>query len=49
MGVRSDDLATAVNALMAQRLVRKLCDCKTKRQMTEEEKIMVKEKLKNNH
>jgi type IV pilus assembly protein PilB len=47
MGVRSDDLATAVNALMAQRLVRKLCDCKTKRQMTEEEKIMVKEKLKN--
>jgi type IV pilus assembly protein PilB len=37
----------AVNALMAQRLVRKLCDCKTKRQLTEEEKIMIKEKLKN--
>ena len=30
MGVRTDDLATAVNALMAQRLVRKLCDCKQK-------------------
>lgn len=28
MGVRTDDLATAINALMAQRLVRKLCDCK---------------------
>ncbi len=37
MGVRSDDLATAVNALMAQRLVRKLCDCKKERQMTQEE------------
>jgi len=47
MGVRSDDLATAVNALMAQRLVRKLCDCKTKRQLTEEEKNKVKETLKN--
>jgi type II secretory ATPase GspE/PulE/Tfp pilus assembly ATPase PilB-like protein len=38
MGVRSDDLATALNALMAQRLVRKLCDCKTKRAATPEEK-----------
>jgi type IV pilus assembly protein PilB len=38
MGVRSDDLATAVNALMAQRLVRKLCDCKKKRALTAEEK-----------
>lgn len=47
MGVRSDDLATAVNALMAQRLVRKLCDCKTKRQMTEEEKNKVKKILQN--
>ncbi|EKD46508.1 MAG: hypothetical protein ACD_67C00211G0004, partial [uncultured bacterium] len=37
MGVRSDDLASAVNALMAQRLVRKLCDCKTERQMSEQE------------
>jgi type II secretory ATPase GspE/PulE/Tfp pilus assembly ATPase PilB-like protein len=30
MGVRTDDLATSVNALMAQRLVRKLCVCKEK-------------------
>lgn len=30
MGLRTDDLATSVNALMAQRLVRKLCDCKDK-------------------
>ncbi|EKE20288.1 MAG: hypothetical protein ACD_8C00026G0004 [uncultured bacterium] len=37
MGVRSDDLATAVNAVMAQRLVRKLCDCKTERQLSEQE------------
>ena len=28
MGVRTDDLAASVNALMAQRLVRKLCGCK---------------------
>lgn len=28
MGVRGDDLATAANAFMAQRLVRKLCSCK---------------------
>ena len=47
MGIRSDDLATAINALMAQRLVRKLCDCKTKRPMTDEEKNKVKEMLKN--
>ena len=37
MGVRSDDLATAINAVMAQRLVRKLCDCKVQRPLTEEE------------
>jgi type IV pilus assembly protein PilB len=37
MGVRSDDLATAVNALMAQRLVRKLCDCQVQREMTSDE------------
>jgi type II secretory ATPase GspE/PulE/Tfp pilus assembly ATPase PilB-like protein len=47
MGIRSDDLSTAVNALMAQRLVRKLCDCKVKRPMTEAEKSRVKEALKN--
>lgn len=38
MGVRTDDLATAVNALMAQRLVRKLCDCKEKVEVNGEEK-----------
>ncbi|KKQ63250.1 MAG: Type IV pilus assembly protein PilB, partial [Parcubacteria group bacterium GW2011_GWC1_38_22] len=45
MGVRGDDLATAVNALMAQRLVRKLCDCKTQRAMTEEEKVSMQKVL----
>ena len=45
MGVRSEDLAIAVNALMAQRLVRKLCDCKTERQMTEEEIAKMKKSL----
>ncbi len=38
MNVRSDDMATALNALMAQRLVRKLCDCKAKRPTTPAEK-----------
>ena len=47
MGVRSDDIATAMNALMAQRLVRKLCDCKIQRKITEEEKKKVQEVLKN--
>ena len=47
MGVRTDDIATAMNALMAQRLVRKLCDCKKERKMTEEEKKKVQEVLKN--
>lgn len=45
MGVRSDDLATAVNALMAQRLVRKLCDCKTEKQMSEDEIVNMKKVL----
>jgi type IV pilus assembly protein PilB len=47
MGVRSDDLATAVNALMAQRLVRKLCDCKSQRKLTEEEKKKIQKILEN--
>lgn len=38
MGVGGDDLATAVNAVMAQRLVRKLCDCKEKVEPTVQEK-----------
>jgi type II secretory ATPase GspE/PulE/Tfp pilus assembly ATPase PilB-like protein len=47
MGVRSDDLATAVNALMAQRLVRKLCDCKAEREMTSDEIVNTKKILAN--
>lgn len=38
MGVRPIDLATASNAFMAQRLVRKLCDCKEKVEPSKEEK-----------
>lgn len=41
MGVRSDDLATAVNALMAQRLVRKLCDCKEKVQPSDADRAVI--------
>ncbi|MFH0968907.1 MAG: GspE/PulE family protein [Patescibacteria group bacterium] len=37
MGVRADDLATSSNAFMAQRLVRKLCDCKEKTKPSKEE------------
>ncbi len=43
MGIRSDDLATAVNGLMAQRLIRKLCDCKEKVAPTDEEKKRIEE------
>ncbi|KKP72491.1 MAG: Type IV pilus assembly protein TapB [Candidatus Moranbacteria bacterium GW2011_GWE2_35_164] len=39
MNVDSDELATSVNAFMAQRLVRKLCSCK--------EKIDIPENTKN--
>lgn len=45
MGVRSDDMASAINALMAQRLVRKLCDCKEKRQATSAEKKSIEKVL----
>lgn len=47
MGLRGDDLATAMNAAMAQRLVRKLCDCKTERKTTEEEKEKIQKALSN--
>lgn len=46
MGVRPDDLAIAVNAFMAQRLVRRLCDCKKKVKLTKEEKERIKKTLK---
>jgi type II secretory ATPase GspE/PulE/Tfp pilus assembly ATPase PilB-like protein len=45
MNVRSDDMATALNALMAQRLVRKLCVCKTKRPTTPAEKSSLEKVL----
>ena len=38
MGVAPQDIVSSVNAFMAQRLVRKLCDCKTKSAPTAEEK-----------
>ncbi len=43
MNVRPDDLATASNAFMAQRLVRKLCDCKKEAAPTEEEKKKIED------
>lgn len=46
MNVRSDDMATAINAVMAQRLVRKLCDCKTKRETSVEEKNVLEKVLR---
>jgi type II secretory ATPase GspE/PulE/Tfp pilus assembly ATPase PilB-like protein len=42
MGVRPDDLATAFNAFMAQRLVRKLCSCREERTITPEEAAKIK-------
>lgn len=45
MNVRSDDMATAINALMAQRLVRKLCDCREKREASAEEKSQIEKVL----
>jgi len=38
MGISGDDLAIASNAFMAQRLVRKLCDCKEKVVPNDQEK-----------
>jgi type IV pilus assembly protein PilB len=46
MGVQADDLATSSNAFMAQRLVRKLCDCKEKVTPTSEEKEKIESVLK---
>jgi type IV pilus assembly protein PilB len=42
MGVRGDDLATAGNAFMAQRLVRKLCSCKKEAVPTPEQLVKIK-------
>lgn len=45
MGVASSDIATAVNAFIAQRLVRRLCDCKEKVTPTPEKKEMIEKVL----
>ena len=45
MGVTPSDIATAVNAFMAQRLVRRLCDCKEKVSPSEKEKEMIEKVL----
>lgn len=46
MGVAPSDVASAVNAFMAQRLVRKLCDCKEKSAPSAEEKNKLEAVLK---
>ncbi|MFC1622838.1 GspE/PulE family protein [Patescibacteria group bacterium] len=47
MGVRPDDLATALNAFIAQRLVQRLCqDCKEAVKPTEEEKTLLDDMVK---
>jgi type II secretory ATPase GspE/PulE/Tfp pilus assembly ATPase PilB-like protein len=46
MGVAPQDIATAVNAFIAQRLVRRLCDCKKKIKPTAEEKAKIEKVLK---
>ncbi len=46
MGLRADDLATAANGFMAQRLVRKLCDCREKIKPTAEQKEKINHIIK---
>jgi type II secretory ATPase GspE/PulE/Tfp pilus assembly ATPase PilB-like protein len=46
MGVSPSDIASSVNAFMAQRLVRKLCSCKEKTSLTGEEKDRINAVLK---
>ncbi|MEI7425377.1 MAG: GspE/PulE family protein [Candidatus Moraniibacteriota bacterium] len=46
MGVKPEDIVSGVNAFIAQRLVRTLCDCKTKIAPTEEEKQKIETVLK---
>lgn len=47
MGVSPSDIASAVNGFMAQRLVRKLCDCKVEAVPTAEEKKKIETALQN--
>jgi type II secretory ATPase GspE/PulE/Tfp pilus assembly ATPase PilB-like protein len=46
MGVSNQDIATSANAFIAQRLVRKLCDCKEKVEPSAEEKEKIETILK---
>lgn len=46
MGIKPEDLATASNGFMAQRLVRKLCSCKKKVKPSPEDKKKLEEILK---
>lgn len=46
MGVTPSDVATSVNAFIAQRLVRRLCTCKTKIKPTPEEREKIEKTLK---
>ena len=46
MGIPSIEIATSANAFMAQRLVRRLCDCKEKVVPTQEEKEKIRKVLK---
>lgn len=46
MGVSFSDIATSVDAFIAQRLVRRLCDCKKKTPPTEAEKNKLEKVLK---
>ena len=42
LGVGTDDLTTATNAFIAQRLVRVLCDCKKEEKISEKDNIIIK-------
>lgn len=46
MGISPQDISTSSNAFIAQRLVRRLCDCKEKLKPTEEEKEKIRAVLK---
>ncbi len=41
LGVSTEDLTTATNAFIAQRLVRTLCDCKKEQKLTKSEKEII--------
>ncbi len=46
MEVNSDDLASSINAFMAQRLVRKLCDCKKKIKIPTKDRLDIEKNIK---